>query len=291
MKTNKVNGIIIRYLEIPNKGKETIIFLHYGGATLAVWNGMIPYFKNDFHIIASDLRGHGLSEQPESGYHIDIMAQDVAELMDYLGVESAFVVGSSLGADVAVSLAANHPEKVNAAILDGGFSDIVGPDSKDRIITEEEITEEIAKLKGMIFSREQQFFNSKEEAVAYYKERWEKLTTQSDAIKLVVEDNLKETNNGKFTSNQSREVVWKYIEPLYDVRFEDYYQKVNCPVFFLPDEKEIDHEIVQKNLEKYRGFLKHSKVKVIDGSIHAYTCLLKPKEMSDEILEFIEEIK
>ncbi|NHJ84303.1 MAG: alpha/beta fold hydrolase, partial [Asgard group archaeon] len=131
----KVNGITIRYLDIKNDDKDTIVFLHYGGSTLAVWNGVIPYFQNDYRIIAADLRGHGHSEKPETNYHIDDMAKDIFELMNALDVKQAHIIGSSLGADVAISITANYPEKVLSMILDGGFYDLVGPDSKAQTIS------------------------------------------------------------------------------------------------------------------------------------------------------------
>jgi len=129
-KITKVNGLNIRYLDIPNKGKETIVLLPYGGALIGMWNGVIPYLKNDYRIVALDQRCHGFSDKPDE-CHIDDMANDLAALMDQLGIDKAFIAGSSLGADTAISFAANYSEKVIAMVLDGGFYDIVGPDSKD----------------------------------------------------------------------------------------------------------------------------------------------------------------
>jgi pimeloyl-ACP methyl ester carboxylesterase len=52
-----------------------------------------------------DLRGHGMSSVPQSGYSTDAMAADLAALLDHLGIESAHVVGHSFGGAVALQLA------------------------------------------------------------------------------------------------------------------------------------------------------------------------------------------
>jgi len=163
-KMTKVNGINIRYLDIPNEGKETIVLLPYGGALIGMWNGVIPYLKNDYRIVALDQRCHGFSDKPDE-CHIDDMANDLAALMDQLGIDKALIAGSSLGADTAISLAANYSEKVLAMVLDGGFYDIVGPDSKDQILTDEDIEKARSKLKEIILKNPVKLYDSREECL------------------------------------------------------------------------------------------------------------------------------
>ena len=91
-----------------------IIFLHYGGANLMMWQRAVPYFEGQYRLILVDLRDHGKSDKPQTGDDIDQMAADVAGMMNALQVEKAHLVGSSLGAEVALALAANSPEKVIA---------------------------------------------------------------------------------------------------------------------------------------------------------------------------------
>lgn len=293
MKTlmTKVNDVNIRYYELKNKGKEAIILLHYGGATLAIWNGVIPYLKDEFHLIALDLRCHGYSDQNVDSCHLDDMAKDVNCLMDYLKIDNAYIVGSSLGADVAISFAALFPKKALAIILDGGLYDLVGLDSKDHIIIEDQISKARDELKEQ-FSGDVKEFNSREEYIEYNKKGWE---DESIAWTNIIEkyelDKLIQTENGKYKKIQSNEAIWKFIEPLYDVRFQDYFDKITCPVFWLPDEQECDNEIVKRNIKKYAANLPYYKIITLEGSVHAYTCLLKPKEFSQEVLNFIEEVK
>ena len=284
------NGINLRYLDMPNEGKDTIVLLHYGGATLGVWNGVIPYCKNDYRIVALDLRCHGFSDTSEE-CHIDDMANDVAALMDNLGIEKAYIIGSSLGADAAISLATNHSEKVIAMVLDGGLYDIVGPDSKEETKAAEEIDKAKNDLKERILARPIKLYDSREDYLQANKEAWEKHYPWSDVVRIATEDEILETKEGKFRSPQDPEVIWNYIVPLYEVRFQDYFEKITCPILWLPDEKESPDEIVQRNLKKYAKNLKYHKIVTLEGSVHAYTCLLKPEEFSKETLAFIEEVK
>ncbi len=284
------NNIKVRVLELKNDGKETIVFLHYGGATLGVWNGIIPFFKDNYHIIAQDLRCHGFSDKPKNNCHIDDMAKDLVGILDKLGVQKAKIVGSSMGADVAISFTANYPNRVSCIILDGGLYDIVGPDSKDQVLEDDAIEKAKNDLKERILNRPKEYYNSREEYLAKNKERWEKYFPWTEVVKKATEDEITEVD-GKFTSPQTPEETWSYIEPLYKVRFYDYFKKITCPILWLPDEKEKDHEVVIRNLKKYAQKSKYSKIVTLEGSVHAYTCLLRPKEFSEEILQFFDEIK
>ena len=287
----KTNGIEVRVLELKNEGKETIVFLHYGGSTLGVWNGVIPHFKDNYNILAQDLRCHGFSDKPLDECHIDDMARDLEGVLDHFGIEKVHIVGSSMGADVAIAFAALYPQKVLTLALDGGLYDIAGPDSKEQLLTKEQIEKASSDLKERILARKPTFYDSREEYIAKNKEAWEKHFPWSDVILGAVEDEITETDDGKFTGPQKSEEVWAYIEPLYDVRFSEYFEKFDCPILWLPDEKEKDNEIVLRNLEKYAKNKKYTKKVTLEGSVHAYTCLLRPRELSETILEFYEEVK
>jgi pimeloyl-ACP methyl ester carboxylesterase len=71
--------------------------------------------------IALDLRGHGQSSKlyDPAGYHSAVMADDVAALIDHLGLPRADVMGYSLGARITAYLALKHPGRVRSAILGG----------------------------------------------------------------------------------------------------------------------------------------------------------------------------
>lgn len=75
-------------------------------------------------VIAFDNRGHGESEKPHdpAAYLMAIMAEDARRLLDHLGVERADVIGYSMGARIAASLALKHQPRVRSAVF-GGLGD------------------------------------------------------------------------------------------------------------------------------------------------------------------------
>ena len=121
-----VGSIEVQVREYEREG-DAVIFLHFGGANLVMWQDVVPYFRGDYRLILVDLRGHGKSDKPQTGYHIDEMARDVAGVMTHLKIERAHIVGSSLGAEVGLSMAANDPEKVTSLVCEGALYSEYGP--------------------------------------------------------------------------------------------------------------------------------------------------------------------
>lgn len=74
-----------------------------------------------FRVIAFDNRGHGASTKfhDKASYRLDAMAMDAMLLLDVLGVAKAHVVGYSMGARIAATIAISHPERVNRLVLSG----------------------------------------------------------------------------------------------------------------------------------------------------------------------------
>ena len=72
-------------------------------------------------VILYDLRGHGLSSRPESGYTLSDMVQDLASLLDALAVRRpVFLVGNSFGGLLALAFAAEYPERARGVVLVDG---------------------------------------------------------------------------------------------------------------------------------------------------------------------------
>src|SRR5690606_25148639 len=112
-------GLNVRY---SLSDKPAILFLHFSGGNSHMWEGILPQFEKEYSIIAPDIRGHGKSSKPLTGYHIDDMAGDIYLLLKRLSVDSCHVVGSSMGAEIGLSLAASHPELVLSLICEGALS-------------------------------------------------------------------------------------------------------------------------------------------------------------------------
>jgi len=87
------------------------------GADGPVWEEHVKAYEQHFKCYLIDNRGVGQSPKPEGPYTTDMMADDVAALMDRERIGAAAVAGISMGGTIAQSLALNHPEKVNRLVL------------------------------------------------------------------------------------------------------------------------------------------------------------------------------
>jgi pimeloyl-ACP methyl ester carboxylesterase len=109
-----------------------VLLLHGLASQRRFWNLVVPHLA-DLPLLALDARGHGDSERPESPYDFATLVSDLLTALDAAGLDRVVAVGHSWGANLAVSVAAAHPERVLSVVaLDGGF---VSLGSRDRQAT------------------------------------------------------------------------------------------------------------------------------------------------------------
>ena len=117
VKYTSVNDDIELAFVDEGKGGHTIIFIHGLGSYLPAWQKNIEVLKEDYRCIAVDLPGYGKSSKnPHSGmmtFYADVMAQ----FMDNLGVEKAVFAGHSMGGQISMVMALEHPQKVEKLVL------------------------------------------------------------------------------------------------------------------------------------------------------------------------------
>jgi pimeloyl-ACP methyl ester carboxylesterase len=81
------------------------------------WRHVMARLAHRFSVVAVDLRGVGGSDAPEHGYHAAGLAQDLAELIDVLGIGPTHVVGHDVGGWVAYALARLRPDLTRTAVV------------------------------------------------------------------------------------------------------------------------------------------------------------------------------
>lgn len=134
------DGVRLAY-EIAGDGAETIVLVHgFGSSRAQNWRDVGWYQTlNDagYCVVAMDCRGHGESDKPHAtpGYGHDEMANDVLAVMNDAGIESAYVMGYSMGGFIAIQLMIRHPERVKKLVVGGvGASYLDSPEnSRDRV--------------------------------------------------------------------------------------------------------------------------------------------------------------
>lgn len=90
-----------------------VLLLHGHTLDRRVWLPVVPHLLSaGLRVIRPDLRGHGRSDRPESGYRFSDHGGDVIALMDRLELERATLAGFSFGGGVALETAITHPDRV-----------------------------------------------------------------------------------------------------------------------------------------------------------------------------------
>jgi pimeloyl-ACP methyl ester carboxylesterase len=125
------DGLRIHYQQA-GEGPD-LVLVHGLTGNLAVWHlKIVPLLWDHFRVLSFDLRGHGYSDMPPTGYTADDMAGDLLGLLDALGIDRASIVGHSFGADIALYVAARHPERVDAIVaIEGALPALVSERNRD----------------------------------------------------------------------------------------------------------------------------------------------------------------
>ena len=92
-----------------------LVLLNGGLMSIASWDSITASLEGEFRVVRCDLRGQLLSPGPRLS--ISRHASEVAQLLDHLSIPRAHVLGTSFGGEVAIQLAADHPERVDRLIV------------------------------------------------------------------------------------------------------------------------------------------------------------------------------
>lgn len=118
-----------------------VVFLHGAGGNHLVWWQQVAAFAAGYRCIVPDQRMYGFSADAPDGPGVDAFVDDLAALLDHLGVERAALVAQSMGGWTAAGFAAEYPDRVAALVLadtpagivdiDGGEGDEDGEDDDE----------------------------------------------------------------------------------------------------------------------------------------------------------------
>ncbi len=115
----EVNGTSLRY-ELTGSGPTTLVLIHEMGGTLDSWDQVLPALNNGRRVLRYDTRGAGLSEKTRGTVTWNQMADDLAGLLDALGITGKVALaGIAVGAAIAVHFAVRYPDRAAALVLHG----------------------------------------------------------------------------------------------------------------------------------------------------------------------------
>ena len=117
MPTIQSNGVTLNYLLEGPEGAPVVAFSNSLGTTMAMWDAQVAALKGGVRCLRYDTRGHGASPATTPGFEVDDLADDLAGLLDGLGISHAHIVGLSLGGMTGQALALRRPGLVDRLVL------------------------------------------------------------------------------------------------------------------------------------------------------------------------------
>jgi 3-oxoadipate enol-lactonase len=120
LKMARIGHYDIQYLDV---GQGTpVVLIHGLAGDYSAWSNQIELLKSQYRIIAFDNRGAGKSSQIDEPVSTEDLANDTLGLMDFLQIQSAHIVGRSMGGAIAQHMALMSPDRVKSLVLCASFA-------------------------------------------------------------------------------------------------------------------------------------------------------------------------
>ena len=110
-----LNGVRIHY-EVAGSG-HPIVLLHGHCLDSRMWQGQVAAIASSYTVVTCDLRGHGLSDAPATGYSVANYVEELYQLVLHLGLTKPSLAGHSMGGGIALEYALRHPERISTLAL------------------------------------------------------------------------------------------------------------------------------------------------------------------------------
>lgn len=292
-----VNGIRLHYLDWGGNG-PALLFLPGLGNTAYVFDRIARRFNDKFHVLALTRRGHGDSDQPETGYDLETLTKDVKQFLDALKIKKVIFAGSSMAHVEICRFTALYPERVLKVI----YFDAAYDRSQFRRF------EEQYPLKGIKPPGSEDDYYSIEDYVAHINKTFPEMAEiWGDLYKEELLHEIKTTSEGKIADRMSDELTQKFISISRNYPPEDSMTKAPVLSFYaiwdrfdlfpnhLTDEqkaklfeyrKNIRLPIQRELIEKFRRDVPHAKIVEIPQGHH--WCFIKHEELVyEEMRKFL----
>jgi 3-oxoadipate enol-lactonase len=112
-----INGLSVSYHDIGREDAPAIVLIHGFPLNKSMWNSQMELLKNDFRVIAYDVRGHGNSETGSQDFSIELFVNDLLCLIETLGLQRVILFGFSMGGYIALNAIEKHADRFDGLIL------------------------------------------------------------------------------------------------------------------------------------------------------------------------------
>ncbi|MBX4994775.1 pimeloyl-ACP methyl ester carboxylesterase [Rhizobium binae] len=127
--TVDVDGIKLFYREAGDASRPTVLLLHGFPSASHMFRDLIPELSQHYHVVAPDLPGFGMTEQPsrdQFGYTFENITNVVDRFTEVLGLDKFAIYVFDYGAPVGFRLAVKHPERITAIVTQNGNTYVEG---------------------------------------------------------------------------------------------------------------------------------------------------------------------
>lgn len=265
------NSMAISYLQWSDRGMP-LLLLHGMADHALVWSSLGDYLSSNYQVIAPDLRGHGESSKPATGYHFQDYIGDLRALINHLGWTQAHILGHSWSAKIAAIWATQQPEVFKSLIL-------VDPFFIDKMPSWIRITFPIL-YQVLPFLKITRSFDSYQsiEAIAYQLKQykgWSNL--QQEVFKNAIEQKADGSWSSKFTLSARGEIFEDVMG------FAGLTKTLDIPSLLVLPQQGLNRTAWQ--IQSYKKYLTSLEIKKIPGNHWAF--LGEPETFNQAVAEFL----
>lgn len=265
------NSMEISYLQWSDRGIP-LLLLHGMADHALVWSSLGDYLSSNYQVIAPDLRGHGESGKPATGYHFQDYIGDLRALINHLGWTQAHILGHSWSAKIAAIWATQQPEVFKSLIL-------VDPFFIDKMPSWIRITFPIL-YQVLPFLKITRSFDSYQsiEAIARQLKQykgWSNL--QQEVFKNAIEQKADGSWSSKFTLSARGEIFEDVMG------FAGLTKALDIPSLLILPQQGLNRTAWQ--IQSYKKYLKSLEIKKIPGNHWAF--LGEPETFNQAVAEFL----
>lgn len=265
------NSMEISYLQWSDRGMP-LLLLHGLADHALVWSSLGDYLSSNYQVIAPDLRGHGESSKPATGYHFQDYIGDLRALINHLGWTQAHILGHSWSAKIAAIWATQQPEVFKSLIL-------VDPFFIDKMPSWIRITFPIL-YQVLPFLKITRSFDSYQsiEAIARQLKQykgWSNL--QQEVFKNAIEQKADGSWSSKFTLSARQEIFEDVMG------FAGLTKTLDIPSLLILPQQGLNRTAWQ--IQSYKKYLTSLEIKKIPGNHWAF--LGEPESFNQAVAEFL----
>ncbi|NCR25680.1 MAG: alpha/beta hydrolase [Microcystis aeruginosa G13-07] len=265
------NSMEISYLQWSDRGMP-LLLLHGMADHALVWSSLGDYLSSNYQVIAPDLRGHGESGKPATGYHFQDYIGDLRALINHLGWTQAHILGHSWSAKIAAIWATQQPEVFKSLIL-------VDPFFIDKMPSWIRITFPIL-YQVLPFLKITRSFDSYQsiEAIARQLKQykgWSNL--QQEVFKNAIEQKADGSWSSKFTLSARGEIFEDVMG------FAGLTKTLDIPSLLILPQQGLNRTAWQ--IQSYKKYLTSLEIKKIPGNHWAF--LGEPESFNQAVAEFL----